>query len=65
MLQPETLIAIRNLAGLTQSGLADALGIHRTTVARWETGKQPIPKWVELALRGLILSVSSKRRMGA
>lgn len=53
-LQPETLVALRTLAGLTQSGLSDALGVHRTTVARWETGKVPIPKWVELALKSLI-----------
>jgi DNA-binding XRE family transcriptional regulator len=51
---PETLVTLRTLAGLTQSGLASALGIHRVTVARWETGKAPIPKWVELAIRSLI-----------
>ena len=40
---PETLVALRTLAGLTQSGLSALLGVHRTTVARWETGKIPIP----------------------
>lgn len=54
LLQPETLIALRKLAGLSQSGLAAAFGISRATVARWENGKIPIPPWVELALRGLM-----------
>ena len=31
----------------------DRLGISRSTVARWETGKTPIPKWVELAMRSI------------
>ena len=53
-MSPETLIALRTLAGLTQSGLSDALGVHRTTVARWETGKVPIPRGVELAMKSLI-----------
>lgn len=52
-MSPETLLALRTLAGLTQSGLATSLGVHRTTVARWETGRSPIPRWVELAMRAL------------
>ena len=50
---PETLVTLRTLAGLTQTGLASALGISRATVARWESGKMPIPKWVELAMRSI------------
>jgi DNA-binding XRE family transcriptional regulator len=49
----ETLIALRTLAGLTQTGLSSALGVSRSTVARWETGKVAIPKWAELAMRSL------------
>lgn len=52
-MQPDTLRALRVLAGLTQSGLAASLGVHRTTVARWETGRSPIPRWVELAMRAI------------
>lgn len=52
-MSPETLLALRTLAGLTQSGLAASLGVHRTTVARWETGRSPIPRWVELAMRAI------------
>jgi transcriptional regulator with XRE-family HTH domain len=52
-MKPETLIALRKLAGLTQSGLAASLGVHRVTVARWESGASPIPHWVELAMRAI------------
>ena len=52
-LQPETLVTLRTLAGLTQAGLASAFGISRATAARWESGKVPIPKWVELAMRSI------------
>jgi transcriptional regulator with XRE-family HTH domain len=52
---PETLVALRTLAGLTQSGLSALLGVHRTTVARWETGKIPIPHWVERTIGAAIM----------
>ena len=35
----ERLKQARREAGLTQDGLADAIGITRTQVARWEAGK--------------------------
>lgn len=38
---------------LTQQALADVLGIHRVTVAKWEIGMEPIPKYITLALAGL------------
>jgi transcriptional regulator with XRE-family HTH domain len=34
--------AYRETARLTQLGLADLLGVARTTVARWETGERNI-----------------------
>lgn len=44
---------IRADAGLTQQRLADALGVDRTTLARWETGAtRPHPaqlkRWTEI-----------------
>lgn len=33
---------VRLAAGLSQQALADALKVHRTTVARWETGLAPV-----------------------
>ena len=45
--------AARARLGLSQEGLAKALDIHRVTVALYETGRQPIPKVVALALETL------------
>lgn len=35
--------------GISQEDLADAMGVHRTTVARWESGTRKIPqsRWVQ------------------
>lgn len=54
-MSPDTLRNLRTLAGLSQSGLAAYLGVHRVTVTRWETGVVPIPQWVGLALQGLAI----------
>lgn len=37
----------------TQQSLADALGVHRVTVAKWEAGMTEIPHFLALALKGL------------
>lgn len=49
-----TLRQWRQLAGLTQEQFAEAIGVHRTTIVRWEQGKthptaEDIPK-IEKAL---------------
>lgn len=44
---------------LTQDALAEMLGVHRVTVAKWESGKHDIPKWVRLALIGAEAVLSS------
>lgn len=54
----DELKAKRREYGLTQSQLADALEIHRVTVANYEAGKQPIPRLLELALIGLAYSTA-------
>lgn len=33
---------VREANGLSQEVLAQALGVHRVTVTRWETGAQPV-----------------------
>ena len=58
-MQSDTLRTLRTLAGLTQSGLAASLGVHRVTVTRWETGAVPIPQWVELALPRLVDAITA------
>ncbi|MFD7645740.1 helix-turn-helix transcriptional regulator [Kitasatospora sp. NPDC059795] len=35
---PEERARVRKAFGLTQSGLAEALGVHRLTVSAWERG---------------------------
>lgn len=38
---------------LTQSQLAEQLGLQGNTISRYETGDLPIPKTVELAIEAL------------
>lgn len=45
---------LRRVLDMTQSELADRLGMHRTTVARWEIGEVPIGKAESMAVRALV-----------
>lgn len=45
----EELKTIRETKGYGQGDFADQLGVHRTTVLRWERGDLEIPKAVEIA----------------
>lgn len=40
----------REALGLTQRALAERLGVREETVNRWERGRVPIPRTVDLAL---------------
>lgn len=43
--------AFRQSKGFSQPQLAEYLGVKRQpTISDWETGKKPIPKWVELRI---------------
>ncbi len=33
---------VRTEMGFTQQQMADALGVHQTTIMRWERGDQPV-----------------------
>jgi transcriptional regulator with XRE-family HTH domain len=44
----------RNDLGLTQIELAEQLGVSNNTVARWENGRLPISRIVELAMERLV-----------
>lgn len=35
----------RERLNLTQAGLAIELGVTRNTIARWEMGLYPVPRW--------------------
>jgi transcriptional regulator with XRE-family HTH domain len=42
--KPAALRRLRAELALTQTQLAEELGVHRVTVARWETGERGIPE---------------------
>ena len=45
--------AVRTALGLSQSGMATALGVDQGTISRWESGKVRIPAAIALALATL------------
>lgn len=45
--------AFRQALGLTQSALAEKLGVDQATISRLETGKLPINKRTQLALEAI------------
>jgi transcriptional regulator with XRE-family HTH domain len=47
------LAAIRKELNLTQAQLAEKLGLHQTTISRFETGEMPLDKRTELAVEAL------------
>lgn len=49
-MKPEMIVALREALGWSQTDLGDALGVARSSVARWELGKA---KPSRLALRQL------------
>jgi D-3-phosphoglycerate dehydrogenase len=46
-------VVTRNALGLSQAGMAIALGVDQATISRWEAGKVRIPAAIELALATL------------
>jgi transcriptional regulator with XRE-family HTH domain len=53
------ILEARRRAGLTQTGLADRLGVPQSTIARWETGRiAPSFEKVVLAVRACDLDLS-------
>jgi len=47
-------IKIREKLGWNQKEMAKALGVHVSTVNKWESGENPIKKIVEIAVRTVI-----------
>lgn len=50
--------AARGERNLSQSDLADRVGVHQVTVARWETGRQPLSA-VDLVLTAEALATDA------
>ncbi len=41
---------LREKRGLSHGELAEQIGVHRTTVYRWEAGLKPFPRWAQKLL---------------
>ena len=60
---PDQLRFLREQRGLTREQLAAYLGdCTASTVNKWERGGRPIPRYIELAMRGLLCEQEHKRR---
>jgi len=45
---------IRSALGISQAEMADLLGLHQTTISRFERGDMPLDKRTLLAARALL-----------
>jgi putative zinc finger/helix-turn-helix YgiT family protein len=50
-LRPNEVRFLRGLMGLSQQALAERLGVHRVSVARWETDTAPVGALESFAIR--------------
>ena len=57
---PDELIQWRTSIALSKRQAAEALGLSRMTFRAYETGKQPIPRYIELAVRALTKTDNKK-----
>jgi len=58
--KPQELKRIREGLGLTQEQLAEEIGVHRVTIAKWEAGDRGIPEPVARLL--LRIQTEKKRK---
>ena len=52
---------LRESIGYTQARLAKEIDVTIRSLTRWETGKTPIPKIAEIALKHLVCKTKSVR----
>jgi len=45
--------------GLTQDGLAKLIFRTRDCIAKWESGKYPVPKQIDLLIKGITYDFNS------
>ena len=50
---------------VTQGKLAEMLGVHRVTIAKWEAGDRGIPTFLPLALEALEHRLEKERENGS
>lgn len=46
----ERLRARREALGISQTAFGRIAGVYQSTVWRWEAGRRPIPRWVDVVL---------------
>lgn len=56
---------IRRRLTLSQQELAEALGLHQSTISRLESGALPLDERTKLALEALLARASSDQRAAA
>jgi transcriptional regulator with XRE-family HTH domain len=61
-LTPEELKRLRLRLDLTQTELADQLGVARNTVTRWETGARKIAPPIAIAIRAVAQRLRGRAR---
>lgn len=54
--------SVRNALNLSQAGLAAKLGVHQTTVSRFESGDLPMDERTALALDALMMRANPRKR---
>lgn len=47
----DELRGLRKQVGIRQVEIAEAMGVHRNIVWRWEHGGQVVPRWAELLVK--------------
>lgn len=50
----DDILSIRKALGLSQAEMADKLGLHQSTISRFERGDLPLDKRTLLAARALV-----------
>ena len=59
-MHPEAYRALRKRTGLSQTGAAAELGVNRCTISHRETGRDPISREAELAMRYVALMAAKE-----
>jgi DNA-binding transcriptional regulator YiaG len=63
LMNPDELIDWREKHNLSQSALANALGVTRFCVNRWESGSRKIPAFLHLALKCLKVKKGDEKKI--
>lgn len=58
------MLSIREALGLSQAQMADQLGVHQSTISRFERGELPTDKRTLLAAQTLLTTAGSAPQTG-